>query len=66
MAVVRLPDHSHCEFCGDPIPFGKVYCDEKCRKGAEEATKRDKWKDVAFYGVVAVAILILVYGAIFR
>ena len=31
MANIRLPEHSHCQYCGDPIPFGEEYCDENCR-----------------------------------
>lgn len=62
MASVRLPDHSHCLSCGDPVPFGEEYCSDACRAKAAEDSKKDRWKDVLFYGVVAVAILVLVYG----
>ena len=59
-----LPDHSHCEYCGDPIPFGETYCDDECRRKAEEDAKKQKHKDWIFYGVVAVAILSLVLSSL--
>ena len=65
MAV--LPDHSHCRYCGDPIPYGEEFCDDDCREllKAEEASERKK--DIIFYGMIAVSLLaILAAGAILR
>ena len=38
-----MPEHSHCKFCGDPIPFGEEYCDEECRKNEAAREAAEKW-----------------------
>lgn len=60
MAGTRLPEHSHCRFCGDPIPFGDEYCDDECRKGYADREAADKRRDMMFYVTAAVAIVALV------
>ncbi|MBQ3686073.1 MAG: DUF2116 family Zn-ribbon domain-containing protein [Candidatus Methanomethylophilaceae archaeon] len=64
---IRLPEHSHCQYCGDPIPFGEEYCNDECkRKDAleEAAAKR---KDYMFYGIaIATVVAILAIGYLFR
>lgn len=63
MAV--LPNHSHCKYCGDPVPFGSEYCDEDCRELhlAEKAV--DRKKDIIFYGLIAASLVaILVIGMV--
>ena len=59
MANIRLPDHSHCKFCGDPIPFGEDYCDDECRRMEAERVSKEKRRDYIFYGIAAATILIL-------
>ncbi len=29
---LKLPEHSHCKFCVDPVPFKEEYCDDECRR----------------------------------
>ena len=59
MANIRLPEHSHCAYCGDPIPFGEEYCNEECRKNEAERVAKEKRKDYIFYGIAAATILAL-------
>jgi len=59
MATIRLPDHSHCAYCGDPIPFGEEYCNEECRNNERNRVAKEKRKDYIFYGVAVATILIL-------
>jgi predicted nucleic acid-binding Zn ribbon protein len=59
MATIRLPDHSHCAYCGDPIPFGEEYCNEECRNNERIRVAKEKRKDYIFYGVAVATILIL-------
>lgn len=59
MAGIRLPEHSHCKFCGDPVPFGEEYCDDECRLGYLEDERRDKKKDYAFYGLAGLTIAVI-------
>ena len=63
--MVALPNHSHCKYCGDPIPFGNEYCDDDCRELhlAEKSVERKK--DIIFYGLIAASlIIILVIGMV--
>ncbi|MBE6528327.1 MAG: DUF2116 family Zn-ribbon domain-containing protein [Thermoplasmata archaeon] len=59
MAGLRLPEHSHCVFCGDPVPFGEEYCDDECRRKEAERKAKEKMRDYIFYGITAAIILIL-------
>lgn len=67
MATVRLPDHSHCKYCGDPVPFGEEYCNDACKNAEAERERKDKMRDVLFYAsavIVIIAILaVKVLGA---
>jgi len=63
--MVALPNHSHCKYCGDPVPFGDEYCDDDCRELhlAEKSVERKK--DIIFYGLIAASlIVILVIGMV--
>lgn len=60
MAGIRLPEHSHCRFCGDPVPFGQEYCNEECRSGEEEREASEKRKEYVFYGSAAAIVIALV------
>ena len=65
--MVALPNHSHCKYCGDPVPFGNEYCDDDCRELylAEKSVERKK--DIIFYGAIAVSLVaILAVGGILR
>ncbi len=54
--MARLPEHSHCRFCGDPLPFGEEYCDDECRAGEARRDAAEKRRDMLFY-VSAVAVI---------
>jgi predicted nucleic acid-binding Zn ribbon protein len=62
--ALKLPDHSHCVHCGDPIPFGEQYCDGKCQESFAKESKRTRIKDFAFYATVALALIVIVYAYI--
>lgn len=57
MATVRLPDHSHCKYCGDPVPFGEEYCNDACRNAEAERERKDKMRDVLFYASAVIVII---------
>lgn len=59
MAALRLPEHSHCKFCGDPIPFGEEFCNDECRENESNRVASEKKKDYIFYGVTIAIILAL-------
>ncbi len=67
MAIVRLPEHSHCRYCGDPIPFGELHCGETCAEAERERDRKERRKDLAFYAASAVTVAaILGIGLILR
>ncbi len=57
MATVRLPDHSHCKYCGDPVPFGEEYCNDACKNAEAERERKDKMRDVLFYASAVIVII---------
>lgn len=59
MAGPRLPEHSHCIFCGDPVPFGEEYCNDDCRHSEMERVAKEKRKDMMFYIGAAVSVVII-------
>lgn len=67
VAGLRLPEHSHCKFCGDPIPFGEEYCDEECRSGEAKRERDEKRKEYRFWGsAVIVCAIVVTVGVIMK
>ena len=65
--MVSLPNHSHCNYCGDPVPFGEQYCDDDCRQLHEAEKNVERKKDIIFYGLIAASLVaILAVGTIIR
>lgn len=60
MVAVKLPEHSHCAFCGDPVPFREEYCNEECRAGEESRKTAEKRRDLMFY-VSAVVVIVALF-----
>lgn len=61
---LRLPDHSHCIYCGDPIPFGESFCSESCRKNEELRQRSEKRKEYRFWGSAGVVIAIVIAAGV--
>jgi len=59
MANLRLPEHSHCAYCGDPIPFGEEFCNDECRRMESDRLAKEKRKDYIFYGIAVATIIVL-------
>ena len=65
--MVALPNHSHCGYCGNPVPYGEEYCDDDCRELHDTEKRMERKKDLIFYGMIAVSLVsILVVGVIIR
>ena len=56
---LRLPEHSHCRYCGDPIRFGQEFCDDECRAAETARVKTEKRKEYLFWGSAAVVCIII-------
>ncbi|MDI9378381.1 hypothetical protein SDC9_109598 [bioreactor metagenome] len=55
--MARLDDHSHCLYCGDPIPYGREYCDDECLVLRDYDERTERKKDRRFYILVAVSLV---------
>ncbi|MCL2890982.1 MAG: DUF2116 family Zn-ribbon domain-containing protein [Methanomassiliicoccaceae archaeon] len=63
--MAKLPEHGHCENCGDPVPFGEQFCSDDCSRRYEKEEQDAKNKDIRFYGILAgviVAVAIVAYA----
>jgi len=58
--MVKLPEHSHCLSCGDPVPFGESFCNDECKIALEKSTAAEKRKDLRFYALIAGSLIIIV------
>jgi len=56
---VRLPEHDHCKFCGDPVPFEQAYCTEECYWNDQAKKKKEKQKELTFYLLTGVSVAVL-------
>jgi len=61
--MAKLPEHSHCENCGDPVPFGEHFCSDTCSEGYAKEERDAKNKDLRFYGILAGVIVIVAIAA---
>ena len=55
-----MPEHSHCKYCGDPVPFGQEYCDEECRRAETERVAAEKRKENLFWLTAVVAVIVVI------
>ncbi|MBI0583014.1 MAG: DUF2116 family Zn-ribbon domain-containing protein [Methanomassiliicoccus sp.] len=56
---VRLPPHSHCLNCEEPVPEGEQYCSEKCMVESKVKQKQSSVRNKLFYVIAAVALVLL-------
>lgn len=54
---VRLPEHSHCLHCGDPVPADATYCSDECRQERETTKRRADRRMWLFYIVAIIAVV---------
>jgi predicted nucleic acid-binding Zn ribbon protein len=53
---VRLPEHDHCKFCGDPVPFERAYCSEDCYWKDHAEKKKEKNNNMIFAILTIVSV----------
>lgn len=61
----RLPEHDHCRFCGDPVPFEQAYCSEDCYYKDEAGMKKEKKDNTIFILLAAVSVAAILIVGIF-
>jgi predicted nucleic acid-binding Zn ribbon protein len=62
---LRLPEHDHCKFCGDPVPFDQAYCSEECYRNEGARVKKEKNRNYLFVAAVAVSMTVIIAAGIF-
>ena len=61
-----LPDHDHCRYCGDAVPFDQAYCCEECYYADQKRIRSRRIRDAAMAAVaVAGVVIVLVIGYLF-
>jgi len=53
----RLPEHDHCKFCGDPVPFDRAYCTEDCYWKDQARMKKEKKNNLLFILLTGASVL---------
>ena len=56
----RLPEHDHCQFCGDPVPFDQAFCSEDCYWSEQARIKKEKKDNIMFVLLTAVSVAAIV------
>ncbi|AIZ55941.1 hypothetical protein Mpt1_c00330 [Candidatus Methanoplasma termitum] len=62
---IRLPEHDHCKFCGDPVPFDRAFCSEDCYWKEQARIKKDKNSNIRFAVITAVSVAIIIVAGFF-
>ncbi len=52
-----LPEHSHCLHCDDPVDEGQEYCSDECKAAAESEAKKERTRNMVFFGIAAVLLV---------
>ncbi|MCL2712085.1 MAG: DUF2116 family Zn-ribbon domain-containing protein [Methanomassiliicoccaceae archaeon] len=61
--MVHLPEHGHCENCGDPVAFNEHFCSDDCSKEYEKDVKEAKKLDNRFYGMMIAGLVVAAVAA---
>ena len=61
--MVKLPDHGHCENCGDTVAFGEQFCSDDCRDKYKSEMQEAKSRDTRFYIIMGAAIAVAAMAA---
>ena len=56
--MAKLPDHGHCEHCGDPVAFGERFCSDTCSNDYSKEDRDARNKDIRFYGILVGIIIV--------
>jgi len=52
-----LPEHSHCLHCDDPVDEGQEYCSDECMAAAKSEAKKERNRNMVFFGIAAVLLV---------
>ncbi|MDR2698076.1 MAG: DUF2116 family Zn-ribbon domain-containing protein [Candidatus Methanoplasma sp.] len=60
----KLPEHDHCRFCGDPVPFEQAYCTEDCYWKDHARTKKEKKNNILFVLITGASVAVIMAAGI--
>lgn len=60
MSTIQIPNHSHCVICSRAVPYGEKTCSSECAANLEELNKKRKRSMYIMYGLMGIAILVLI------
>lgn len=55
----RVPQHAHCEICGQVVTVGKRVCSDDCQEKLDEATKMKKRSAILFVALIVVLLVLV-------
>jgi predicted nucleic acid-binding Zn ribbon protein len=55
----RLPPHSHCIQCDNPIKEGDLYCSDECRQARKVVQQKSNRRSWIFIVIVIAALIVL-------
>ncbi|MGD1060576.1 MAG: DUF2116 family Zn-ribbon domain-containing protein [Methanomassiliicoccales archaeon] len=55
----RLPPHSHCVQCDNPVQEGEQYCSDECRQARKLANQKSNRRTWIFFIIVIAALVVL-------
>ncbi|MDR0778232.1 MAG: DUF2116 family Zn-ribbon domain-containing protein [Methanomassiliicoccaceae archaeon] len=62
---MALPEHGHCESCGDPVAFNEHFCSDACSKEYESDIKEARSLDRRFYVLMGTGVIVAAVVASF-
>ena len=54
-----IPQHSHCQICGKPVPLSETLCSEDCKEKYSNIVKKRKRQIAITYGFIIITFIIL-------
>jgi len=63
--AIPLPEHDHCKFCGDAVPFDMAYCKEECYWNDQARMKKEKRDGTVFAVLTVVSVTVIILIGIF-
>ena len=54
-----VPQHSHCQICGKPIPVTETLCSQECKEKYRTLVKRRRLLVYIMYGLIGVILVVM-------
>jgi len=54
-----LPEHSHCQYCDEPVDEGQEFCSDECRENFRAEARTERNRNMMFYLLAAIALTVV-------